>query len=111
MRERLAETDAQKLLVEEQRDALGEELRALRESTAAEIAELRRQHDVECTHLRHDQEQLRGRLLRRLEDGVEMLDVGLTALRNKTPRVEVMMERAEHVVDALRAEMSNLREE
>lgn len=111
LRERLAETDAQKLLVEEQRDALGEELRALRESTAAEIAELRRQHDVECTHLRHDQEQLRGRLLRRLEDGVEMLDVGLTALRNKTPRVEVMMERAEHVVDALRAEMSNLREE
>ena len=111
LRERLAETDAQTLLVEEQRDALGEELRALRESTAAEIAELRRQHAVECTHLRHDQEQLRGRLLRRLEDGVEMLDVGLTALRNKTPRVEVMMERAEHVVDALRAEMSNLREE
>lgn len=111
LRERLAETDAQKLLVEEQRDALGEELRALRESTAAEIAELRRQHDVVCTHLRHDQEQLRGRLVRRLEDGVEMLEVGLSALRNKTPRVEVMMERAEHVVDALRAEMNNLREE
>lgn len=110
LRERLADTDTQKQVAEEQRDALAEELRALRESTAAEMTELRRLHEVECTHLRHDQEQLRGRLLRRLEDGVEMLEVGLTALRNKTPRVEVMMERAEHVVDALRAEMNNLRE-
>lgn len=111
LRVRLASTDAQRLLAEEQRDALAAELQALRESTVAEVAELRRQHEVERTHLRHDQEQLRGRLLRRLEDGVEMLEVGLTALRNKTPRVEVMMERAEHVVDALRAEMNNLREE
>lgn len=111
LRERLANTDAQRLLAEEQRDALAQELSALRESTAAEMAELKRQHDVVCTHLRHDQEQLRGRLVRRLEDGVEMLEVGLSALRNKTPRVEVMMERAEHVVDALRAEMNNLREE
>ena len=83
----------------------------MHESNAAELAQLRRQHEVERTHLRHDQEQLRGRLLRRLDDGVEMLGVGLTALRNKTPRVEVMMERAEHVVDALRAEMNNLKEE
>lgn len=111
LRERLADTNTLRLLAEEQRDTLAQELRALRESTAAEVAELRRQHEVECTHLRHDQEQLRGRLLHRLEDGVEMLEVGLTALRNKTPRVEVMMERAEHVVDALRAEMNNLREE
>jgi hypothetical protein len=111
LRMRLAEADAQKLSTEEQRDALEAELQALRASTAAEAAELRRQHEVERTHLRHDQEQLRGRLQRRLDEGVEMLEVGLTALRNKTPRVEVMMERAEHVVDALRAEMNSLREE
>lgn len=111
LRAQLAETDAQRLLAEEQRDTLAQELRVLRKSTASEMAELRHQHEVECTHLRHDQEQLRGRLLRRLGDGVEMLEVGLTALRNKAPRVEVMMERAEHVVDALRTEMNNLREE
>ena len=111
LRTQLAETDAQKLGAEEQRDALEAQLQALRASTAAEVAELQRQHEVERTHLRHDQEQLRGRLQRRLDEGVEMLEVGLTALRNKTPRVEVMMERAEHVVDALRAEMNNLREE
>lgn len=111
LRVRLADIDTQRLLAEHQRDALAAELQALRERTAAEAAELQRQHEVERTHLRHGQEQLRGRLQRRLDEGVEMLEVGLTALRNKTPRVEVMMERAEHVVDALRAEMNNLREE
>ena len=49
--------------------------------------------------------------MRRLDDAVETLEVGLSALRNKTPRVEVMLERAELVVDALRAEIKNLREE
>lgn len=111
LRMRLAEIDDQQQLVEKQRDALKTELQALHESTAAEMSELRQQHEVERTHLRHDQEKLRGRLLNRLDDGVEMLEVGLTALRNKTPRVEVMMERAEHVVDGLRAEMKKLREE
>lgn len=111
LRMRLADAEAQRIATEEQLDTLESQLQALRESTAAELADLRQQHEVERTHLRHDQEQLRGRLLHRLDDGVEMLEVGLTALRNKTPRVEVMMERAEHVVDALRVEMKNLREE
>lgn len=111
LRTRLADADAQKSAAESELDALRAELLALREATAAEMAELRQQQEVERTHLRHDQEQLRGRLQRRLDEGVEMLEVGLTALRNKTPRVEVMAERAEHVVDALRAELNNLKEE
>ena len=110
LRLRLAETETYRSTVEEQRDALQAELEALRERTAAEIAELRRVHDVERTHLHHGQEQLGGRLVRRLDDAVETLEVGLSALRNKTPRVEVMLERAELVVDALKAEIKNLRE-
>jgi len=111
LRVRLAKTDDQRLQAEQQRDALQAKLDVLRASSAADMTELRRQHDVERTHLRHDQEQLRGRLVRRLDEGIEMLEVGLTALRNKTPRVEVMLERAEHVVDALRAEINKLRED
>ena len=111
LREQMSALDEQRQRAEAQRDEQLAELQALRESTAAELAHLRRQHEVERTHLRHDQEQLRGRLVRRLEEGIEMLEVGLTALRNKTPRTEVMVERAEHVVDALRAEATNLREE
>ena len=50
-------------------------------------------------------------MVRRFDDSVEMLEVGLKALQNNTPRTEVMLERAEHVVEALRAELGNLREE
>lgn len=111
LRARLAESETQRSSAEEQRDALQTELDALREQTAAEVANLRREHAEERTHLHHGQEQLGGRLVRRLDDAVETLEVGLSALRNKTPRVEVMLERAELVVDALRAEIKNLREE
>lgn len=111
LRSRLAETDKLRIQAEEQRDALQAELEKLREISSREMAELRSQHDVERTHLRHDLEQLRGRMVHRLDEGVEMLEVGLTALRNRTPRVEVMLERAEHVVDTLRSEIKELREE
>lgn len=111
LRMRLAANEAQRLRAEEERDALQAELHAVRAQTSAEVAELKRQHAEERTHLHHGQEQLGGRLVRRLDDAVETLEVGLRALRNKTPRIEVMLERAELVVDALRAEIKNLREE
>lgn len=111
LRLRLGESEDQRSRAEEQRGALQSELDALRERTATEMAELKRVHDVERTHLHHCQEQLGGRLVRRLDDAVETLEVGLSALRNKTPRIEVMLERAELVVDALKAEIKNLREE
>lgn len=111
LRERLGESETMRVTAEQEREKLEAALQALRDETSAEMADLQRQREVERTHMRHDQEQLRGRLVRRLEEGVEMLDVGLTALRNKTPRIEVMVERAEHVADALRAEIHNLKEE
>ena len=89
----------------------GAALEALRESSENQLRDARARSDAALMHLRHDLEQLRGRLVRRLDDGVGMLEVGLTALRNKTPRVDVMIERAEMVSDALRAEVKNLREE
>jgi len=106
-----AELSARLGEVEAERDALVTELVSLKESSAGELAEVRKQHEVERTHLQHDQEQLRGRLVRCMSESIEMLEVGLTALRNKTPRTEVMAERAEHVIDALRAEEKKLRED
>lgn len=110
LRETVASLRSQLEKAEAERDAMSTTLKELKESAATELSEERKQHEVERTHLRHGQEQLRGRLVRRLGDSIEMLEVGLTALRNKTPRTEVMLERAEHVVDALRAEESNLKE-
>lgn len=111
LRERVAALEAQRTQAELERDTALADLQALTASSAEERAALVKQHDVQRTHLRHELEQLRGRLVRRLGDSVDMLEVGLTALRNKTPRTEVMIERAEHVIDALRAEESNLRED
>lgn len=111
LRESVAELRTQLEKAEAERNALASELKELKLRSESELAELRKQHEIERTHLRHDQEQLRGRLVHRLSESIEMLEVGLTALRNKTPRTEVMVERAEHVIDALRAEESNLREE
>lgn len=95
----------------QQSKTLDAQLEELRNSSSTELAVLRVQHEAIQMHLRHELEQLRGRLVRRLEDSVEMLGVGLTALRNKSPRTEVMAERAEHVVDALREELANLIED
>jgi len=109
--DRLAAAEAQLSNTAEQLATVQAELGALQVSSAAEIEELQRQHAVDRTHLQHQLEQLRGRLVKRLTDSIEMLDVGLSALCKDTPRVPVMMERAEHVIDALRAEVQELREE
>ena len=111
LRDRLSAAETQLADTAQQLEDVRSELQALRESSAAEMETLRRQHAVEKTHLQHELEQLRGRLVKRLTDSVDMLEVGLSALRKDTPRVPVMVERAEHVVDALRAEVQVLREE
>lgn len=111
LRDRLATAEAQLSETSEQLAAVQVELEALQESSSAEIGELHHQHAVDRTHLQHKLEQLRGRLVKRLTDSIEMLDVGLSALCKDTPRVQVMTERAEHVIDALRAEVQELRGE
>jgi hypothetical protein len=58
--------------------------------------------------LSHEIETLRGRLVRRLNESTEMLEVGLSALRSNTPNINVMVQRAEQVVDALRSELKSL---
>ncbi|TXH43157.1 MAG: hypothetical protein E6Q92_05395 [Burkholderiaceae bacterium] len=97
--------------VQAERSTLKAELEALQVDSARALSDLKAQREADRMHLQHDIEQLRGRMVRRLDDSVEMLEVGLKALQNKTPRTEVMLERAEHVVEALRAELGNLREE
>lgn len=111
LNQRLAASEARLAETEEQRDALQTELLASRERFAAELEAILRQHAAEKTHLQHDLHQLRGRLVKRLTDSVDMLEVGLSALRKEPPRVLIMVERAEHVTDSLRAEIQGMSEE
>lgn len=111
--------------VRQDRDRLAAELAALtaehgllkaelekeRRENEERVATMENSQDVKVTHLRDDAQQVRHRLVKRLVSDVEQLEIGLSALRNPKPRVEVMMQRAERVVDALRAEIAKLREE
>ena len=86
------------------------EFEQMRVQVEQNIQQLRLSHDEERMHLSHEIESLRGRLIHRLTGSIDMLEVGLAALRNSTPRTEVMVQRAEQVVDALRAELQGLQE-
>lgn len=108
LRSQVAELESHRALAEAERDSARADLEAYRESAEARLSELQDQHRVAMTHAEHALEQLRGRLLRRIGDAIDTLEVGLTALRKEPPRTEVMLERAEHVVDALRVELKNL---
>jgi hypothetical protein len=61
-------------------------------------------------HQRDEFQHLRGRMLRRLRSEVSLLDEALHALRKNPPKVDVMDDHAERVVEALRAEIKNLEE-
>lgn len=85
---------------------------ASKEASAAEHAAaleaLKVSTETEAAHLRDDVELLRTRVLRRLKADVDLLELGLEALRRPEPKVHVMMDSAERVADALRKELKNL---
>lgn len=112
----LAEKERDRALQEAQ--SLREELEAF-ENKASELEhrfdELQKEskrekaaHEAVVTHLRSDLEQQRTRVLRRLKADLGLLDEGLLALRRDPPKVHVMDDHAERVVDSLRQEVGKL---
>lgn len=83
----------------------------LQRITADDKAALHYSTETHAAHLRDDLEQLRSRVLRRLVTDVEMLGVGLSAIQTPEPRVHVIRDRVERVIDALQSEINKLREE
>ena len=75
---------------------------------AAELEALKANNETEAAHLRDDIELLRTRVMRRLKADVDLLELGMEALRRPEPKVHVMMDSAERVADALRKEVKNL---
>jgi hypothetical protein len=111
LRALLVASESARREAETQRDALKGEVQALQVSKVEEAAAMKSQHAAERVHLQHALQQLRGSVVKRLTDSAEMLDVGLAALRKDPPRVPVMLERAEHVLDALRVVIREMKEE
>lgn len=98
--EELAAVHSQLKAVQGRVDALAQGLQTEREARAADAA-----------HARDDYQRLRGSVLQRLKEDVSLLDEGLQAISRGTPKVHVMMDHAERVIQALRREMDRLREE
>ncbi|WP_114969913.1 hypothetical protein [Rhodoferax ferrireducens] len=86
-------------------------LEKLQRETAEDKAALHQSTETQAAHLRDDLEQLRSRVLRRLVTDVDMLGVGLSAIQSPEPRIHVIRDRVERVIDALQTEISKLREE
>jgi hypothetical protein len=85
-------------------------LERLQTESAEEKAALHQFAETQAAHLRDDIEQLRSRVLRRMVSDVDMLGVGLSAMQGSEPRIHVVRDRVERVIDALQAEINKLRE-
>ena len=83
-----------------------------RDQSIAELLEMleteKQMHEDTRTHLSDDLEQMRAKLLRRLNSEVKLLSEGLHALRRDPPKVQVMEDHAERVLYGLKAEIKGL---
>lgn len=66
-------------------------------------------HQVYKAQAEDEFEQMRGRVLRRLNEELSLLDDGLHALQRDPPKVHVMLDHAERAIDGLKREMERLR--
>lgn len=68
-------------------------------------------HANSRAHLGDDREQLRSNMVRRLKREVSLLTEGLQALRRDPPKIRVMDDHAERVLEGLHAAIKELKEE
>ena len=73
-----------------------------------ELINERKAHALTRVHLGDDKEQLRARVLRRLKTEANLLEEGLHALRRNPPKIHVMDDHAERVLDGLYMEIKEL---
>ena len=88
------------------------QLAEARETNGVLKGQLERERRVraeEASAWTDEYQQLRGGVLRRLREEVSMLEDGLRALKRDPPKVSVMVDHGERVLDSLRREMERLR--
>ena len=87
---------------------LKEQLDSLKLASEETVGALHRTNQETKTHLAYDIEIMRGRLIENLRISIDRLQTGLTALNREVPRIEVMTERAELVIESLQSELKEL---
>ncbi len=76
-----------------------------------ELASQKSAHADERALIQDEHERLRGTVLRRLKDELTLMEEGLHALQRDPPRVHVMIDHADRVIDGLRLAIDRLRED
>lgn len=89
-------------------DGLRQELEKIKQDAAQAVTALEEDNQQTRTHLSHDIEVMRGRVVDGLRLNIERLETGLAALNRDVPRVAVMVERAEMVIESLKLELQEL---
>ena len=74
-----------------------------------ELERERKEHADNRAHFQDDYENLRGGVIGRLTTELSLLDEGLRALLREPPKVHVMVDHAERVIDGLKSERERLR--
>ncbi len=110
LRDRLQSLERELAVTTEAAEAQAAAMVSNEAAHAALVEALKANAETAAVHLRDDIELLRTRVLRRLKADVDLLELGLVALRRPEPKVHVMMDLAERVADALRKEVKNLQE-
>ena len=87
---------------------LQEQLDALMLAKDAAVGELEKKNQITRIHLSNDIDVMRGRLVESLQLSIQQLETGLSALNREVPRIPVMTERAEIVIDNLRSKLKEL---
>jgi hypothetical protein len=87
---------------------LQQQLDALQLANDETVGKLKQTNQVTRMHLSHDIEVMRGRLIESLQISIERLETGLSAINRELPRIEVMRERAEIVIDNLKSQLKEL---
>lgn len=108
LRERVQRLEVELAEAQQKADSQVAENEAKEIAHAAALTVLMAKTETESAHLRDDVELLRTRVLRRLKADVDLLELGLEALRRPEPKVHVMIDSGERVADSLRKELKNL---
>jgi hypothetical protein len=87
---------------------LQQQLDSLQQAKDEAVQGLQQTNQVTRMHLSHDIEIMRGRLIENLQLSIERLQTGLSAINRELPRIEVMRERVEIVIEDLQSELKAL---
>lgn len=109
--DREAEATTRFVSLESENESLNgriEELSARIMALEGEAKASEERHQADLAHASDELERVRSRIVRRIEDELDLLEEGLSALRRDPPKTHVMADHAERAISGLRTELKSL---